>query len=128
MLKLQIIVGQQMIRKKHLKRQKNEQRIASAKHAEEQKQRNRAMLVRDTPVREEFLKKLAKNPRQDQLWQLANDTSYPVSFYPTCLANCSQDELLALDKDLIKALRRKMETKCRGPWTKFKKRFNALII
>lgn len=108
----------------HLVREQKSKKLSVIRRTEEQRQRFKAASARDTEVRCQFLKNLSNKSLQEQLWQLAKDTEYPVTFYPTCLAGSSQAEIFALNIELRQALREKLRIKCRGPWAKFKKRLN----
>lgn len=108
----------------HLKREQKSQELSAVRRVEEQRQRAKAAEIRNTEYRQQFLKELSQKPLEGQLWQLAKDAEYPVTFYPTCLAGSSQVEIFALNIELRQALREKLKIKCRGPWAKFKRRLN----
>ena len=109
----------------HQKRQNQDQELSVARKSEGKRQRSLAASVRNTTVRVQFLKELSEKSLEKQLWQLANDPEYPVTFYPTCLAHLSLEKIGLLEIGLRKALCRKLNFKCRGPWAKFKKRLMA---
>jgi hypothetical protein len=112
----------------HLKRQSQDQELSVARKSKEKRERFLAASVRNTAVRVQFLKELSEKSLEEQLWQLANDPEYPVTFYPTCLAHLSLEKIGLLQIGLQKALCQKLSIKCRGPWAKFKKRLNATSI
>lgn len=106
----------------HLEREQKSQELSTARRAKERQQRSRAATDRNTGHRQQFLNALSLKPLEEQLWQLAKDPKYPVTFYPTCLAGTPQAEIFALNIELRQALREKLRLKCRGPWAKFKRR------
>ena len=77
----------------------------------------------NTKLRTDLIEELSNMSITEQLFQLANDTTYSVGFYPTKLASSSTVEILfSLDEGIRLMILRKLKGKCRGPWGRFKKR------
>ena len=107
------------------------ERILAEKEAREQravrkKQRHRSTQHRNSGIREKMIQDLRELPVEEQLEQIAADTRYSVTFYPTLCAGQARQEILeSLDGEIRLKLLEKMKGKHRGSWGKFKKRLLA---
>lgn len=111
---------------KHLLRQQQEQELALKRKSAEKSQRELANKARGEE-RQRFLENLSQKSLEDQLWQLAHDKLFPVTYYPTNLASIPFEQIESLEIRLQKALMEKLSIKCKGPWGKFKKRLKASL-
>ena len=108
---------------KGLHKQKEDEKFAKERKAKRLIQHNYSLYLRNTKIRENFIKELSKKDFEEQLIQLAHDQKFSVEFYPTKLASKATDGFLsALDEEVQIALLEKLKGKHKGPWSKFKRR------
>lgn len=82
--------------------------------------------LRHGHVRDQFLKSLETLSINEQLQLLANDTEFPIQWYPTRLACAANAQIInRLDHSLRMTLLAKLKGRHRGPWGNFKRRLRS---
>lgn len=86
-------------------------------------QRNRAIALRRSEVRQRIILECNEVSTRAQLVRIATDPLYPTNFYSTRCASAANENIIAsLSKETILALLVKLKGRQRGPWLKLKKR------